>query len=218
MRLTGNNDTQTHDFALRVELVNGAARRKRSEAFDGVVPSTRLRAGNGDSGNFGVGWLSWVCGKFPIFPLGLRDRRKNIARLARRRDKVDSSVAQSFEVFVPICQTRGHDDGNSAGRSLRETEKVAVSAIRQAALAKNEAHILLCEKIMTLVQARGVQRAPAVLLEDGDERAAVVQIRRDHQDLRTIVHVNSPQWGALLRASFNLFRIRERERAGNALK
>src|SRR5882724_6434636 len=102
---------------------------------------------------FRVGWLSWVCGKFPIFALGLRDRGEYIARLARRRDKVDGPVAQSFEVFVPICQARGHDDRNSAGRSLRETEKVAVSPVSQAALAKNKTNILSCEKIVTLVQA-----------------------------------------------------------------
>jgi len=38
-----------------------------------------------------------------------------------------------------------------------------------------------------------MQRAPAVLLQDGCERTAVVEIRRNHEDLRTIVHVFLPK-------------------------
>jgi len=102
-------------------------------------------------------------------------------------------VAESFEVFVPVGQARGHHDGNSAGRSLRDGDKVAVSSVGEAALAEDDADILLGEEVVALVEARGVQRAPAVLLQDGSERTAVVEIRRNDKDLRTIVHVVHPK-------------------------
>lgn len=62
-------------------------------------------------------------------------------------------MTESFEVFVPVGQARGHDDGNSAGRGLRDGDKIAVGSVGEAALAEDEADILSGEEIVALVEA-----------------------------------------------------------------
>jgi len=62
-------------------------------------------------------------------------------------------VTESFEVFVPVGQTRGHYDRNSAGWSLRDGDKVAVGSVGEAALAEDEADVLLGEEIVAFVEA-----------------------------------------------------------------
>ena len=92
-------------------------------------------------------------GKPQILALRLRDGGEDIARLAGSGYEIDGTMAQGFEIFVPVGETRGDHDGNLAFWSLRDGEKVAVGPVREAALAENEADILLCEQIVTLGQA-----------------------------------------------------------------
>src|ERR1700720_2696541 len=108
----------------------------------GLIKCVRLHAGDRNDTEFVIGLPRPVGGRFLLFTLGLRDGGENVARLAGRRDKVNSAVAQSLKIFVPISQTRGHNDGNLARPSLREREKVMVSPVSQAALAENKAYIL----------------------------------------------------------------------------
>ena len=118
-------------------------------------------------------------GKFQIFALCLCDRGGNIPGFAGRGDKVNGTVPQGFQVFVPVGEARGHDNGHLACGSPGNRENIAVGTVGEVALAKNKPDILFREEIVALVEARGVQRAPAVLLEDRGERAAVVEIRRN---------------------------------------
>ncbi len=88
-------------------------------------------------------------------------------------------MSQSFQILIPVGEPRGHDHGNFSRRSLRGRNEFTVASIGEAAFAEYKADLLLREKIVALIETRGLQRAPASLLKNGGEHAAVFEIRRD---------------------------------------
>ncbi len=113
---------------------------------------------------FGLrGRLGWKC---EVFALRLRYGGGNVVGFAWRRDQINGSEAKGFEIFVPVREARGDDDRDSAIGRVGDGEQITVGAVREAALAENQADILSREKIAALAETRGVQRSPAVLLED----------------------------------------------------
>jgi hypothetical protein len=141
----------------------------------------------------GFGLRGGLNREFVIFALRLRDGGGNVVGFAGRGDQIDSSVSKGFEIFVPVREARGDDDGHSAIKRVGDGEQITVGAVGEAALAENQADILFREQIAALAETRGVQRSPAVLLEYGGERVAMILIRGHDENLWTSIHEVFPQ-------------------------
>src|SRR5580698_5635931 len=101
-----------------------------------------------------------------FFVEGLGERGGYVALFAGRRNQVDRAVTQGFEIFVPIGETRRHDDRNVASFCLDRREKIEVGAIGEMALTKNHANGLALQQSAAFAELRSLDGLQSLGLQN----------------------------------------------------